>query len=280
MIRSLSLLVPLILVLATPPTQAGGGAEAVLVDQHWLAHKADSTETMDHSLWSGLLKRHVVAGKDGINRVRYAALATDAKATLDIYVAQLEATDVTRFNRAEQKAFWINLYNAVTIKVVAENYPVSSIRKVLSGGIFSPGPWKRDLVTIEGRALSLDDIEHGILRPIWQDNRIHYAVNCASIGCPNIANRPYTGETVEAMLDQAARAYVNHSRGAEVKDGKLSVSRIFDWYDADFGGNEAGVIAHLKRYADPGLKEQLAEINRIRRYGYDWALNDADEEAP
>ncbi len=268
----------ILIAIALTPLEAAAikGPSAKLVDQRWQQHDPSSQATIDHSPWGVFLDNYLVEGTDGVNRVRYGAVTPADKAGLDQYVASLEAQPVSTLNRNEQMAYWINLYNAVTVKVVIEAYPVKSIRKVLSGGFFSPGPWKRDLVTVEGHALSLDDIEHGILRPIWQDNRIHYAVNCASIGCPNLMPKPFTAETLETMMAQAARDYVNHPRGAQFSDrGKLTASRIYNWYDADFGGNEQGIIAHLKQHADPGLAARLDAIADIRRYEYDWSLNDA-----
>jgi hypothetical protein len=161
---------------------------------------------------------------------------------------------------------------------VLEHYPVDSIRKIaISPGLFSAGPWGKKLVTVEGKALSLDDIEHRILRPIWRDPRIHYAVNCAALGCPNLQPEAFTADNEEALLERAAHDYVNHPRGATVADGKLTVSSIYVWYQADFGGTDRGVIAHLQHYAAPALAAALAPIERIGADRYDWSLNDARE---
>ena len=260
---------------ASLPAQAGLGPDSKLVDPHWQNHDANSTATVDHSVWGDLLARHLVPGDDGVNRLRYGALVGEDKAALDAYVAMLEATPVTSLNRDEQMAYWFNLYNALTVKIIADHYPVDTIRKVLSGGWFSPGPWKRKLVTVEGRELSLDNIEHGIMRPLWQDPRIHYGVNCASIGCPNLALVPFTAENLDTLLDEGARAYVNDPRGAWFEDGELHASRIYSWFDEDFGGNEAGIIAHLKQYADDDLLARLQTVRDIDGYDYDWSLNDA-----
>ena len=105
---------------------------------------------------------------------------------------------ITDYNKKEQLAYWINLYNSLTIKVVLEHYPVKSIKEIKLSGIFKPGPWKKELVIIEGKKLSLDNIEHDILRPIWKDNRVHYAVNCASIGCPNLQNSAFTAKNSDS----------------------------------------------------------------------------------
>jgi hypothetical protein len=159
--------------------------------------------------------------------------------------------------------------------VVLDHYPVESIRDIdISPGFFANGPWGKKLVHIEGETISLDDIEHRILRPIWKDPRIHYGVNCASIGCPNLQPQAYTAESTDALLDKGARDYINHSRGVLIASNKLIVSSIYDWFMEDFGGNDKGVIAHLQRYAEPSLREQLQRFSRISDHEYDWSLND------
>ena len=129
------------------------------------------------------------------------------------------------------------------------------------------------------RPCRLNDIEHRILRPIWRDPRIHYAVNCASVGCPNLMTEAFAGDRLDAQLDGAARAYVNTPRGARIEDGKLVVSSIYIWFGEDFGGNDAGVIAHLKRYAEPQLGNRLKSLKAISDHRYDWSLNDVERNA-
>jgi hypothetical protein len=131
-------------------------------------------------------------------------------------------------------------------------------------------------VTVEGKRMSLDDIEHGTMRPFFRDPRVHYAVNCASIGCPNLWPRVWRAATLEAELDAAAAAYVNHPRGVTVlPDGRLRISSIYTWFREDFGGNEAGVIAHLRQFAAPPLSQRLSGRTSIAEDAYDWALNNA-----
>lgn len=242
-----------------------------LIDQHWTA---SGDQTLSHDVWDGFLQRHVISSDDGIDRVTYASVDAASRAELDDYLDQMQATVATALTRDEQFAFWVNLYNAATVAVVLDAYPVDSIRDI-GGSLFSSGPWDDDVVTVEGRDLSLNDIEHGILRPIWQDPRIHYVVNCASIGCPTLGRNAMTATTKEMMLDTAARAYVNHPRGANVANGRLTVSSIYDWYAVDFGGSDANVIAHLRQFAEPDLQSALAEFRSIADDVYDWSLNEA-----
>lgn len=185
----------------------------------------------------------------------------------------MQATRISSFNQREQFAFWVNLYNAVTVRTVLDHYPVASIRDI-NDGFLSPGPWDRPLVTVEGKSVTLNDIESRILRPLWDDPRIHYVLNCASVGCPNLEVAAYRGKGLNARLDAAARSYINNPRGVRVDGDRLVISSIYAWFEDDFGGSESAVLAHLKRYADPDLSRDLAQHGTIGGYDYDWALND------
>lgn len=243
---------------------------------HWQKKDETSSMAIDHTKWAEILDAYLEPNEDGVIRFDYGAVTDADRAKLKAYLADLQAVTVTSLNQDEQFAYWMNLYNALTIDVVLDHYPVRSIRNISLSGFFSIGPWKAPLVTVEGQDLSLDDIEHGILRALWKDPRIHYGVNCASIGCPNLQPQPFSADTVHEVLDQAARDYVNHPRGARVENGRLKVSSIYSWFKEDFGNNDAGVIAHLTQYANDDLKAKLADISRVNGYDYDWTLNDVE----
>ena len=230
---------------------------------------------IDHSPWGQILARYIVARPDGMNLFAYARVNAADRARLKAYIASLEASPISAQPRDAQMAFWINLYNAKTIDVVLDHYPVKSIRDISLGGLFTIGPWKARNMTVEGQKLSLDDVEHGILRKQWKDPRIHYAVNCASFGCPNLAATPFTPANLEAMLDAGARSYVNHPRGVTIRNGKLTLSRIWQWYRDDFGRTDIDIINHIRPYAAPTLQRELAAIREIDGYDYDWNLNEA-----
>ncbi len=242
---------------------------------------AVSPAAADDAAYDALLGRYVSASADGVNRVDYARWSANAadRAALDAYVSELSGQRPSAFARERAFAYWVNLYNAVTLQVIIERYPVRSIRDIRSEGTgLDPrgliGPWRTRRLTVDGRRLSLDDIENTILRPTFNDPRVHYAINCASIGCPNLMARAWRAETLEADLDAAARAYVNHARGVNVNaDGSLRVSSIYRWFRADFGGSDATVITHLRRFVSPELERRLANATRIAAYGYDWSLN-------
>ncbi len=256
-----------------PPTLALAAPKAELWPR-WTAHDPRSTLSVDHGLWDGFLGRYVRVSPDGINRVGYAGVRAADRQALDAYLGTLQQTPVSRLARTPQRAFWINLYNALTVQVILDHYPVRGIRDIDISGFFADGPWGKKLVTVEGEALSLDDIEHRILRPLWQDPRTHYAVNCASLGCPNLQARAYTPENLEGLLEKGARDYINHPRGVQVRDGRLIVSSLYAWFQADFGGDETGVIEHLRQYAAPELRRRLETVSHIDDDAYDWSLND------
>ncbi len=227
---------------------------------------------IDHTMWSSLLSNYIDERK-GLNYFSYRDVSEEDLDVLDDYLKMLQSVQVTKLASDEQFAYWINLYNALTVWVILEHYPVESIRDI-SYGLLTKGPWKENLATVEGVDLSLDDIEHGILRPVFQDSRIHYAVNCASIGCPNLQLTAFTSNNLEDLLEHAAEQYINHPRGARIEDGELIVSSIYDWYEEDFGGSEEDVIEHLLDYASTALEDQLSEFDEIDDYEYDWALNE------
>jgi hypothetical protein len=241
--------------------------------EKWASHDANSKLTIDHSQWDDLTRRFVLPTKDGINLFAYSKFEIADKSKLQAYISALSKTPIRQYNRDQQMAYWINLYNAITVNVILDNYPIASIRKIKTG-FFSFGPWDKELIMIEGEEMSLNDIEHRILRPIWQDARIHYAVNCASIGCPNLQSRAFTAENIETMLELASVEFINHPRAVQVKYGKLRASSIYNWYKADFGGTDASVIDHLRQYAKPPLADQLDNIESIDNDDhYDWRVN-------
>lgn len=253
---------------------ADNRADAETLQQKFNRHDPASTATVDHSAWNALLRAHLVPGNDGLNRFDYAGLKARGAPQLKTYLSGLQSIDPTKLGRDEQLAFWTNLYNAKTVEIVASHYPVKSIRDIRLSNILIAGPWRAKVVKVQGVPLSLDDIEHQIMRPIWRDARIHYAVNCASVGCPNLLAHAYTGAQMDAMLDEAARQYINSRRGVKFVGRKAIVSSIYDWYAEDFGGSADGVLAHIRRHAGPNLAARIKKVTTIAGYAYDWALND------
>jgi hypothetical protein len=238
----------------------------------WAENKPTSTALVDHSDWQEFLNRYLHVGPDGINRVDYAAVNTEDRQLLGDYLDTLTNADPRQLTRNRQLAYWINLYNALTVEVVLRHPDKGSILR-MGMGLLSIGPWDDPLATVAGEVITLNDIEHRILRPIWQDHRIHYAVNCASLGCPNLSGTAYTADNLEAQLTQAETAYINHPRGVSFTErGKLRLSSIYKWYREDFADSTAALLIHLaERHRT--LSTEIREYSRGIEYKYDWKPN-------
>lgn len=263
-----------LLVLAA--TRAGAG--------HAQAPAFDPT----HAGWTALLRRHVRPVRGGqASQVAYAGFAADRR-LLKAYLDALSAVTPDRFaggSKAERQAFLINAYNAFTVEMILTRYPdLTSIKDL--GGLFG-NPWKRAWIPLLGATVSLDDIEHGMLRKRgdYDDPRVHVAVNCASIGCPALREEAYVAPRLDAQLDeQMLRFMSDRSRNRyDASRGRLALSKIFDWYAEDFRLGHRGIAslrALAARHADV-LADAPADRERIRAQAvdivftdYDWALND------
>ncbi|MEM7359659.1 MAG: DUF547 domain-containing protein [Pseudomonadota bacterium] len=240
----------------------------------WKPSDETNSAVIDHSAWQDVLDEYLVSDDpSGVNLVDYEYLAEEGRSELSSYLTEMTSLDPRSFNRAEQFAYWVNLYNALTLKVIIDSYPASSILKI-SEKTIAVGPWNDVVANIADTDVTLNDIEHRILRPYWQDYRIHFAVNCASIGCPNVQARAFTSANTEDLLDSAADEFINHPRGVFIGDNGVTLSSIFEWYQEDFGNNEEEMLATLEDYMD---EEQYARILALKDridYQYDWSLND------
>lgn len=237
----------------------------------WEPRSETSGAAVDHSLWQAILSKVVINQADGSTAVRYSAFDATGKAQLQQYVQQLTAMDPRTLARAEQMAYWINLYNALTVQVVLDHPGKNSILR-MGGGWLPRGPWDNPIASIAGQSLTLNDIEHRILRPFWQDHRIHFAVNCASIGCPNLAAMAYTSDNLENMLSSAEISFLNHPRALQFIEQRLVLSSIFDWYMTDFASDREGLLAYLANIRTD-LAPRLRGYDGNLKFHYDWALN-------
>lgn len=220
----------------------------------------------DVTVYASLLARYV---RDG--RVDYAGLKTQEKELAAALYAMGQVVPET-LSPKDQFAYYINIYNAWTLKLILDHYP--GIRSIKDAGSLLRSPWKQEFVQLHDSIVSLDTIEHGILRRRFHDPRLHFAVNCASKSCPPLVGVPYSGENLDAQLDTAARNFINAPNNTYFKDGVLHVSRLFTWYDEDFGG-ETGVWTFVRRFADPPLTRQMDATgqHRLAYDAYDWSLN-------
>lgn len=251
----------------------------------------------DHSykVWDGLLKKHVVVLPGGkASQVRYADLLKD-RAVLRSVLDELSAVKQSEFDlwsKAQQMAFLINAYNAFTVELILSHYPVRSIKDI--GNDFFDNRWKRKFFTLLGQPTSLDMVEHAMLRAPgrYDEPRVHYAVNCASVGCPMLREEAYVADRLEAQLEeQAVRFLSDRTRNRFDKDkGRLEVSKIFDWFSKDWTSGYRGLghaapitsrEAYFARYAhlltdDPAAQAMIREGKvKLTFLSYDWSLNDA-----
>jgi len=224
-----------------------------------------SGQAVDHSVYADLLKKYV---KDGV--VNYRGFKEE-ESRLDGYLKVLEKTDSKNLNRNEQFAFYINAYNAWTIKLILSKYP--DIKSIKNLGTLFQSPWEKRICRIDGKGLSLDEIEHKILRPVFKDPRVHFALNCASKGCPSLISEPYTGSHLGRQLDTSAQRFIHDPQKNYLQNETLFVSSIFKWYAQDFGNDIPGFFS---RYASEGLGAKLAANSgkiKIVYLDYDWSLN-------
>ena len=265
----------LLIALLAPHSMAAPKSE---LWSYWSANQSQSSIKVDHQIWQALLSRYVLLSDDGIHRVAYGEFDETAKAKLREYLDAMSRIAPTQLNRDEQLAYWINLYNAQTIQVVLDHPRKKSILSM--GPFFSLGPWDEPYLTIENKPVTLNDIEHRILRPIWQDHRLHYVLNCASIGCPNLSQTAYRATSIAQQMADAQIAFLQHPRAISFTDrGELQLTSLFDWYLADFAPDVFGLLAYLA-VQRPDLAADLAAMagnaDAKINYVYDWDLNVVD----
>lgn len=246
----------------------------------WQGHNDTNLTTVDHSTWQAWLDEYLVTQADGATAVSYKAVDQAGRLALETYIQTLSSTNPLELSRAEQFAYWVNLYNALTVQVVLNNPKKDSITSMGSGW-FSGGPWDESFTSINNTPITLNDIEHRILRPIWQDHRIHYVVNCASIGCPNLSATALTAANHQQQLRAAEQNFVNHPKGVMIDDkGKLVLSKIYQWYREDFPSDDDAFVSYLAEVMSCA-KEPTLSADNLRsefddvRYAYDWDLNSA-----
>jgi hypothetical protein len=219
-------------------------------------HALGGTAVPNHSEWTSLLQRHVsISGA-----VDYSAFKSDAQ--FDAYLLILEGSHPDEsWSRNQRMAYWINAYNAFTIKLINENMPIKSIKDIKD-------PWDQQFISIEGKRYSLNHIEHEILRPVFGDARIHFAVNCASKSCPPLMNKAYTASSLDSQLEKVTRAFINDARYNTISSDQVRVSPIFDWFSSDFEA-KGSVREFINRYST----RPISRDTMIKYTEYDWSLN-------
>ncbi len=249
-------------------------AAFILLSMQKVIYSQDSASV---KIYDDLLKKYVSNGL-----VDYDNLYKDKN--LDKYINAIKIFDPgTLTNRNDSLAFWINAYNAYTLKVIADNYPISSINELHTGGriiahILKTTVWDKDFVVINNKKMTLNQIEHEIIRPVFKDPRVHFALVCAALGCAPLRNEAYTGGKLDEQLnDQGKTFFADPSLNSfDEKNYVAHLSKILDWYGDDFGDNDTQILKRIKKF----LPEQIAESfnNEIDKWeidynSYNWDLN-------
>lgn len=250
-------------------------SEKVVVGRTWPADQRVAIDRVDHSAYNALLRKYV----DDRGMVDYTAWKASARdsAALDSYLAALSMADTgQRASRAAVLAYWINAYNALTIKGILREYPTTSIRNH-TAKLVGYNIWDDLLVVVGDSKYSLNDIEHKILRKM-DDPRIHFAIVCASIGCPKLLSEAFIASKLDAQLTANSQAFFADSGKfqADIRRGRIALSPILKWFGEDFGRSTAEQLARIAPYLPTREAQQLAKSGRARvsYLDYDWGLND------
>lgn len=247
--------------LASAGLIAGCGGAA---DRLSAPHDPVSTQAVDHRPWQLFLDRNSFDRGDGVTLVAYAAVAVADIELLDDYLAHLAAVPLDRLDRAEQLAFWLNLWNARVVRLVLDNLIVSSPDQIDAGGVFDTGPWRAPIVRVADARLSLVEVRRSVLAPLYRDPRWHYGLCDATLGAPSLPRRAFQGGSIDRSLEDAAIAYVNHPRAVRVDGEGQVLNELWRRNLADFGGTVAGVIANVRTYADRPLRVALDPAAPVR----------------
>lgn len=240
-------------------------------------NRVSAQTTARHRVFTELLSTHV---HDGI--VNYKEMRSDNR--LAVYISWLAKVDPdTLPNKKEQLAFWINVYNAYTLKIICDNYPVGSINDLHSGGLIigsmlKTTVWDKKIVIVNGKTMTLNAIEHEIVRPTFKDPRAHFALVCASKSCPQLRSEAYEGEILDRQLDEQGRAFLGDPFRNEFDpvNRVAEISKIFSWFQNDFGPSEEAVLRYVVRFLPDSLSKKItADPNSwdVEYKSYDWSLN-------
>lgn len=254
---------------AVRPTEPGGPGDRYAPLR---AYTEGSKRFINHGPWQRFLDTYAIESRDGVV-IAYDAVPTEGRVLLDSYLAFLQRIDWAQLDRREQLAAWINLHNAASVSIVLEQLPFRRVSYLKSPPVTERGPFAERRFSVEGVPLSCEEIAHVVLRGRSTDPRILYTLHGASLGGPRIAKQAYRGRSINRQLDDAARRFVNMAEVVERHRGALRVSNLYRWFRSDFGGDDAAILAHLRRYANRDTKALIANARRIDGYQYDWDLD-------
>ncbi len=226
-----------------------------------------TAEPVSHSSWSALLKKYV----NDKGMVNYQGFIKDSL-ELNEYLSILEShhPNKEKWSEKQQLAYWINAYNAFTIRLIIRNYPVESIKDIAGGIPFINTPWDVKFIQIEGETYDLNNIEHGIIRKEFQEPRIHFALVCAAMSCPRLRNEAYTAASLDEQLDEEATYFFNNTKKNKISTDKAELSKLMKWYSGDFENAAPDIITYVNRYS----KTKLSQNATIDYMDYSWKLNE------
>ena len=240
----------------------------------WAVSNEESTQAINHDPMTNIL-RAISVEERGKESIAYVALTGRSLEYVNAYISFLERIPISRLNRNEQLAYWLNLHNVGIIRLLAENRNGHRQLKKYRGVSGMPGDqWSEKMFTVEGRALSLEDIEQNILFRHWKDPLIIYGLCYGAKGSPSIGKVGFSGRTVKAQLEENARNFINSNKNVRVRKANLQVSSLYTWNQAAlFDGNDEAVVAHLSAYAEPKLAQKLARVTGINKNKFNWSSN-------
>lgn len=262
----------LIVMAYIPAVHAAPKSELI---EFWDDTESSSAMQINHGPWQEILSTYVDdTHSSGINRFDYAAVTPEDARKLKRYLAYLEKMEPRQLNKAESFAYWMNMFNAILVDRVVDTFQSGSnraINRIIGGGVRNIG-WAKDTVEVAMQEISLNDIEHGILRPIWKDPRVHFAMAACTLGGGNILKTAYNGENNEQLLEEARVKFMEHPRAVRVEGNRIVLNSVFDWYRDDFGSSKNAVLNYVRENTSDEVRQAMRGLSRVS-YEYDWDLN-------
>ncbi len=236
----------------------------LLILFYLVSFQINSQETVDHSPWDQILVLNVT--EDGL--VDYDGVTNDVIVFYKYFRYLQNVSPENHWSKEEKLAYWLNVYNATVMKMIIDEYPITSINQL-------EDPWKRKVFKSNNVRYSLDDIEHKILRK-FGDPRIHFLLNCGSMSSPRLWNRAYTSENIEYALDERTREFINDPQRNQINSQTVRISQLFEWYEDDFISNNIDVIDFINEYSTTTIDKNMKK----KYVTYDWNLNKNHEKTP
>ena len=248
--------------------------------EFWNDSESNSRMQVNHDDWQAILNAYVQDDHpSGINRFNYEAVTASDAQKLKDYIDYLELLEPRQLNLNEAQAYWINLYNALVLDQTVDVYQTGSsrdVRRLLRGGLRSMS-WGKNIATVAMQGISLNDIEHGILRPIWKDSRIHFAISTGALSGANMLKTAFNGENNEELLEQSKQKFFSHDKAVRVDGKRIVLNSVFNWYRDDFAPSKASLLSYIRANVSDEIRKSIEELSRTR-YEYIWVLNAPDTE--